>query len=279
MGVDGSAAALTAATWAAHVASALGAELVVVSTLQVPWSEVKVSTYDRRAAERRALLEDEWSRPAVELAVPVQTHLRDGDPREVLLPMAEEVGAELVVLGRTGHGTDPGLFHLGSVVEHAAHHSALPLAVVPVGFSRPTSPLVLGLDGSPGSATAVDWCSSVAPALGASVVAVTIQEPYPEWGLWAAPSGMDAATWRELHHELTTWAAPLEQCDVDVEEIVQPNLHAVDGLLAISSAHRAGALVIGTRGGGGFAGLRIGGVAMKVLHRVSRPLVLVPPVA
>jgi nucleotide-binding universal stress UspA family protein len=40
---------------------------------------------------------------------------------------------------------------------------------------------------------------------------------------------------------------------------------------------RADLLVIGTRGAGRFSGVRIGGVAMKVLHQASLPVVLVPP--
>ena len=133
--------------------------------------------------------------------------------------------------------------------------------------------MVLGIDGSPGSAAAVDWCRDVAGPLGVAVTAVAIEEPSLGWELTHPTGGWDPPAPAELKERV----APLEEAGVKVDLVVQNQLHPADALLGVASARRADALVIGARGRGGFTGLRVGGVAMKVLHRASRPLVLVPP--
>lgn len=273
VGLDGSAAGEAALRWAARLALGFDAEVVTLNALKVPWSELKEQSYERWAAERDVLLEASWIAPAEELGVDVRGVVVEGDAREILVPTAQAEGADLIVLGRTGHGTDPGLFHLGKLVEHTAHHTTCPLAVVPVGAPVPTDTMVLGVDGSPGSAAAVRWCRDVAGPLGAAVTAVAIEESSLGWELTHPGLGWGPPDPDELAQRI----APLEEAGVKVDLVVQEQLHPADALLGVASARRADALVIGARGRGGFTGLRVGGVAMKILHRASRPLVLVPP--
>jgi nucleotide-binding universal stress UspA family protein len=109
--------------------------------------------------------------------------------------------------------------------------------------------------------------------MNADVVAVAVQEPYLEWTPRSTRN-----SWRgDIEQEIEQWIAPISATGVAVTSIVERDLHAANGLIGVASAHHGDLLVIGTRGAGGFTGLRLGGVAMKVLHGVAIPLVLVPP--
>lgn len=272
VGVDGSAAAAAALSWAGPVAANAEAEIIAVNAFVPPSSELTPDYHDRLHTERNELLGAAWTKPARDAGASVRTILRDGDPRDVIMGVAEAEEADLVVLGRTGEGGGPGFLHLGSVVEHAAHHIDRPLAVIPSAASGPIERIIVGVDGSPGSSQAVTWCTELARSCGATVVAVAVREPYLEW----TPSSSPDNWRRDVERQIEEWTAPIVAAGIEVDHVAQRDLHPADGLLGVASARDGDVLVVGTRGLGGFSGLRAGGVAMKVLHRASIPVVLVP---
>lgn len=268
VGVDQSESSQTVAGWAGRLASRVGAELVAVNAFVGPWSELTQGDWEHLVARREEVLASFWTQAARAEGAAVTSVLREGDPRDVLANVADELLADLVVLGRVGEGGGPGFLHLGSVAEYAVHHWSRPLAVVP-SHAGPVEQIVIGVDGSAGSRAAVGWCEQLAPALGAAVVAVYVEESGGERREARQPDA--GCRLREL-------TAPLVDAGVEVETIVQHVLRPPDGLLGVSSAVGADLLVVGLRGVGGFTGLRAGGVALKVLHKASLPLVFVPPV-
>lgn len=163
VGVDGSAAAEVALRWSGRLAAASAAELVVVHAFRNPHAEVSPEQHELLLAERASLVADRWVRVAVEAGGSVRTVVEAGDPRTVVLAVAEAEDADLVVLGRTGRGGGPGFLHLGSVVEHAVHHTGWPLTVIPSEVFGPIRRIVIGVDGSLASSAAVD-CAPVSPA-------------------------------------------------------------------------------------------------------------------
>ncbi len=273
VGVDGSAAAAAAMQWAGQLATKTGAEIVAVHGFENPWAEVTPDDQARLIRERCEELAGPWVRSASDAGVPIRTSVLEGDPRNVVVAAAASEDASLVVLGRTGRGGGPGFLHLGSVVEHVAHHTRAPLAVVPSTGSTTVDRIVLGVDGSAESLAAVEWSAELAKACDATVVAVAVYEPYLEW----TPSTSPKNWRREVEQKIATWVVPIAAEGITVDHLAQRDLHPADGLLGVASARGGDVLVIGTRGVGGFSGLRMGGVAMKVLHRTSLPLVLVPP--
>jgi nucleotide-binding universal stress UspA family protein len=275
VGLDGSASSTAAVRWSAALAAATDAQLVGVHAFRHPYAEVPVSEHERMLAERAEIIDQQWLRPAIEAGARVRSQIVEGDPRRILPDTAREGNVDLLVLGRTGQGVGPGFLHLGSVVEHLAHDARRPLAVIPSDAAQVTRQIVLGLDGSPAAEAATEWCRETATAFGAHVVAVTVQEPILEW----TPS-WDEHNWRRnAEHDLADWTSTLTRAGVDVELAPTENLYPVDGLLAVVAERSADLLVVGTRGTGGFFGLRFGGVAMKALHRSTIPLVMVPPSA
>ncbi len=271
VGTDGSSGSSVAMQWAGRVASLCGSEVIAVHCFVPPWSEVSPEDHDRLVAERRAALEAAWTTPATETGATVRSIVKDGDPRDTLIETARTEAAELIVVGRDGQAGGPGFLHVGSVAEHLAHHVDCPLAVIPASGTGPIERIVIGIDGSAASQTAVQWCIPVAKAFGAEVVAVTVIEPYPE---------RSAATTlprrQRAEYDLAELVTPLTNAGITVQTVVQGDLHPADGLLGTASARGGDLIVVGTRGLGGFSGLRVGGVTMKVLHRATVPLVLVP---
>jgi nucleotide-binding universal stress UspA family protein len=273
VGLDGSPISTAALDWASRIAVATGAEIVAINGFVEPFSEVSPELHERLIAERETALGAAWIAPAINAGVSVRTKLAEGDPRDVVLSVAEEESVDLLVLGRTGAGGGPGFMHLGSLVEHAAHHSGIPVAVVPAGWASSVGSMVLGVDGSPESAGAVGWATMIASRLGAAVTAVYVEEPIAEWTLASSPKN-----WRrDAERHIEEWTEPLREAGIQVNLIVQADIHPADALLGVAGARHADLLVIGTRGLGGFLGLRAGGVALKMLHRARLPLVLVPP--
>jgi nucleotide-binding universal stress UspA family protein len=132
---------------------------------------------------------------------------------------------------------------------------------------------VIGVDGSDESEGAVEWCAEVAAAAGASVIAVNVQTPLTERNRAGLPDD-----W--LHYvaqqDVTAWAAPIERAGAPLTPVAVRDVRPADGLLEAVGEHEADLLVVGTRGLGGFSGLRVGGTALRLLHRAELPLVVVP---
>lgn len=132
VGTDGSDNARRALGWAASLASACGAEVVAVHCLGLLFhpTATDLEPAQPHRDEIRALLDGEWSAPLRDAGVEHRTELRDGSPVSVLLAVADEVDADLVVVGSRGVGGFPGLL-LGSTSTQLAQHSSRPVLIVP----------------------------------------------------------------------------------------------------------------------------------------------------
>jgi nucleotide-binding universal stress UspA family protein len=272
VGVDGSEASLEAMDWAVTQARVTGAEIVAVNSFVPVQSEIRPSYFARLREEQAALLE-EWATGRLD---GVEHHLEvaDGDPRDALPRAVAAHDADLLVVASTGtSGRGPGFLHVGSVVEYLAHHLERPLAVIPPGSGGEISRIVVAVDGSSHSRTAVLWAAGLAGPTGAGVTAVAVEEPKSPIG-----AAEDPATWQTAaeHVVAADWAAPLAELGDRFRPVVTQELPVADAILRVATDERADLVVVGARGVGGISGLRVGGVALAVLHRTQRPIVLVP---
>jgi nucleotide-binding universal stress UspA family protein len=276
VGVDGSDPAAEALTWSAAVAGTVGARLVAVHAMVLPYSEVNPQTAQRLRAARSAWLED-WATPLLG-ELPHDLDLRAGDPRDVLPVAAREHDADLLVVASTGAtGRGPGFLALGSVAEYLAHHVERPLAIVTPKASHRLTRIVVGVDGSRHGLFAAGWVADLAEASGAGVVAVAVLEDTTALG--EAVEDADPDTWQQEAQQkvVTGWAAPLARLGSYLQVSVTRDGPVAETLLGIAAREGADLLVVGARGLGGFTGLRAGGVALGVVHRADLPVVLVPP--
>jgi nucleotide-binding universal stress UspA family protein len=138
VGTDGSDTAKEAVRQATDLAKSVGAAVHLVSAYEpVPQGRLE--------SERRELPEDaQWMvnpREDVEATleedsgamrgseVAVETHAREGDPADAILDVAEEQGADLIVVGNKGM-TGAKRFLLGSVPNKISHHAPCSVMII-----------------------------------------------------------------------------------------------------------------------------------------------------
>ena len=131
VGTDGSDTAKEAVRQATELAKSVSAELYVVSAYEpVPEGRLRAERKDapddlqwsiNPREDVEATLSDA-SDQIKEAGVKVETFSREGDPADAILDVAEEQGADLIVVGNRGM-TGARRFLLGSVPNKVAHHA------------------------------------------------------------------------------------------------------------------------------------------------------------
>jgi nucleotide-binding universal stress UspA family protein len=139
VGTDGSETATDAVRQAAELAKLSGANLEIVSAYEpVPRRRVEEEQggapgdvqYEFHAREDVNLILDGASVEAKKAgAESVITHPREGDPADAILDVAEEAGADLIVVGNKGM-TGARRFLLGSVPNKVSHHAPCSVIIV-----------------------------------------------------------------------------------------------------------------------------------------------------
>ncbi len=132
VGTDGFGPASKAVARAAALAEDSGAELIVVHVARPP--EAPPSSPLRDAASRpgadagRGILQDVQKKYGERITIhPV---MREGEPAEVLLDVAEEESVDLVVVGNRGMSKR---FSLGVVPNQISHHAPCHVLIVRTG--------------------------------------------------------------------------------------------------------------------------------------------------
>jgi nucleotide-binding universal stress UspA family protein len=141
------------------------------------------------------------------------------------------------------------------------------------GASSAPGRIVVGVDGSPSSASALRWAVRQSHATGAEVHAVMAWMPPSVYAF--GPGLPDDVAWTE------DCAAALEQTikeSLDGADADQVQRHVVRGhpaLALIEQAAGADLLVVGCRGHGGFAGMLLGSVSQHVVAHAPCPVLVV----
>jgi nucleotide-binding universal stress UspA family protein len=133
VGVDGSAAAHEALRWAVELGEALGGRVVAVHGVGLL---EEVHDPDEPDSTGRAVLRDlverVWCARLAGASCPHRVVVRDGPAVDVLLGVAADERADLVVVGCRGIGTANPELTLGSTSLHVLQASRVPVLVVPV---------------------------------------------------------------------------------------------------------------------------------------------------
>ena len=137
----------------------------------------------------------------------------------------------------------------------------------------------MGLDGSEGSARALDWAIGVASAVDAEVIAVHAHE-LPMY--LARPNGVpyvpDLESWEQSARQEfeLRWCAPLAAAGVRRRTVFETG-RASEVLLRQAEEVVADLIVTGRRGRGELVELLAGSVSQSLVHRAHCPVVVVPP--
>jgi len=281
VGVDGSPLGEHAVLWAAEEARLQNRSLLLVHAIEpisanqlawlssagIPPHQVNREAQDvaARVIERARTLADD-RRPAER----VETEIRLGDPRRVLLDHAER--APLVVVGTRGHGRVAGLL-LGSVSGAVLRHATCPVAVVRPGPAESRG-VLLGVDLSLSGLPAVEAAFGQASQRRLPLTVVhCLWDTLIGRDAWAHldPSDPDADEARRLVAE-TLAGAQEKYPDVAVRvEITRGAIE--DCLVDLSQRHEL--LVIG-RSAGRLRHLTWGAHATTIAEHAHSPVLVVP---
>ncbi|BCY09433.1 universal stress protein [Actinoplanes sp. L3-i22] len=281
VGADGSAPSLRAVEYAAAEAALRRRPLLIVHAyvwppVALPFSPGVAASADTslRRGSTEILNDAAWhaARVAPGVAGDVRTVL--GDPAAVLLELSDQ--AELLVLGTRGVGGFAGMM-LGSVAAHTAAHARCPVMLVRGG--RTDGPVVVGVDGSPGSSAALDFAADEADRRGARLVALHA------WNTTSTTELNDTLpmtyeSWDSLEEHRRVLAEALagiaeRHPDLAVQREVR---HGTARQLLTDLSGDAQLVVVGSRGHGGFAGLLLGSVSQHLIYRAGCPVAVVRPV-
>jgi nucleotide-binding universal stress UspA family protein len=139
--------------------------------------------------------------------------------------------------------------------------------------------IVVGVDGSTGSQKALEWAAREAAAHHAPLTVLAVHPVAASY--WSGRPILYAAD-RPLQDEVRQAAqdaAAKVTSELGDQQPASVTVQAVSGIVAaelLQAARDADLLVVGSRGGGGFASLLLGSVTMQVVGHASCPVVVVP---
>jgi nucleotide-binding universal stress UspA family protein len=211
----------------------------------------------------------------------VWVYLREGEPVEEIGGLAEELDADLVVVGNRGAGRVKRLI-TGSVSEGVVHRASCPVLVVRGEEGAwPIKRVVVGDDGSWSAQRAGKLAAEIADLFGAEVVLVRAYENPP-----APVGGWSAEDRRELDEErlrnLQELEGRAERLEVIAQDRPETRLAESKATPAIVSVAEEGEeertlLAVGSRGLGAPGRALFGSVSTKVLRAVDGPVLVVSP--
>jgi nucleotide-binding universal stress UspA family protein len=282
VGVDGSASALAAVSWAAAECARHHVPLRLVHGFMLPTSdypEVLVTS-----AEVLHAIEQQVRDWLTEAAAAARATAPDVEiTTEILccgaagLLIEESRKARLVVVGSRGLGTVTGLL-VGSTAVALTAHAHSPVVVVR-GTETAHGPVVVGVDGSPTSEAALAFAFDEASTRGAVLVAVmtsqdfTVDSAYNVSRMAVDWAQVEEDERRLLAQRLAGWQEKYP--DVDVHRVV---LRDRPARALMRYAAQAQLLVVGSHGHGGFTGMLIGSTSQALVHHAPCPLAIVRPV-
>lgn len=282
VGVDGSSESAAAVRWASREAQMFDIPLTlmcVVTPVGVRWPvgplQETVGEFERQNAEEALKLAREEASSIVLAGkvVDVHTEVQRGPTVPALIDASKE--AHMTVVGSRGMGT-LGRLVMGSVSTGVIHHAYGPITVVHSRFGELpdlSSPVLLGVDGSPASEEATAQAFEEASRRGVDLLAAHVWDDGGGLPLQGGP-------WREhkqraeevLAERLAGWQERYPEVDVRRHvEFDEPARWLVE------KSRTAQLVVLGSRGRGGFTGMLLGSVSSAVAQSVNVPLTVVRP--
>lgn len=138
VGVDDSPAALAAVRWAAQEARHQAGRLVLVHVYNPMPAPLLVGPVPQQAFDAvREIAQNvtDACAAAVPAGLDITTRTVAGAPGQVLEELSE--GADLLVVGGSGHHSIPVRLALGSVAQHCVSHAHCPVVVIPAAVHVP----------------------------------------------------------------------------------------------------------------------------------------------
>lgn len=279
VGVDGSATSDLALDWAAEEATRRRVALHIIHAFSYGYPMTNVGIgyaidglrplADRvrkdavaRARRKNPELVITWSEPACR-------------PAPALVDASET--ADTLVLGARGMSAAVGA-SMGSVSVQVAAHARCPVVIVHETPTRAAAgaPVVVGVDGSDVSSSAIAYAYQQASSRGVGLTVVHAW--WLDYVEGASASTIWTVDWQTFAAEEQALVAESLAGWQEKYPDVAVRRHSVRGLpveALIRQGENACLVVVGTRGRGGFGGLLLGSVSQGVMHRSPCPVAIV----
>jgi nucleotide-binding universal stress UspA family protein len=255
--------------WAASLATAIGVRLVAVEAWEGGDPAAAGETADgvrRNLADAGTAVLGEAGGAEADLDLGFEA-LPGSAAGAILQRVTPDDG---LILGSRGRGGFAGLL-LGSVSRECVEHAPCPVMIVRHEQMAPRSgaTILVGHDGSPTSARALEWAVTLGGRTGAEVVAAHV---------WQTTSSEVRP--RLLRRMSSAASRSIEKWAGEVSSDVRPlQLEGEPRMELVNLARRldAGLLVIGRRGKGTVRALRMGSVASYLVTSSPVPIAVIPP--
>ncbi len=280
LATDGSDDAALAARAAVDIARKTGPELHVVHAWHsVPSTRFESYIHAQLKREAREVLAEQVERIKGDGANVAEAHLREGPAVDEILDLAEEVGADLIVIGSRGLGPVKRVV-LGSVSEGVVHHATRPVLVLR-GGGWPPERVVIGDDGSEAAEEAGELAAGIGRLVGARVILVRAYRKLPQMDVEGRELNARRADDELRREERKLWERATQ---IQEAHEVRPavRLSAGDPAARILEAAEEGdasektLIAVGSRGLGTMRRMRLGSVSTKVLRAAKGPVLIHP---
>ncbi|MDO8213567.1 universal stress protein [Conexibacter sp. CPCC 206217] len=280
VGYDGSDRARDALALGALLARTSGAQLIAAHVYIAPATvergeevaRVLTQEAERKLADVRALADD----PAPELVVQPGRSTAEG-----LYRLAEERGAEIIVVGSSSHGA-LGRVLVGSGPEQLLHGAPCAIAVAPAGYAdagtHALATIGVGYDGAPESREALAAAVELGRAAGATVHAISVLRPNP--GIYI-PAPMAASAYQDyidaVHDsESRDVRDAVVQLDGSGVDVVVETPGGLPPQYLAEHSHEYDLLVLGSRAYGPLRRVLLGSVSTHLIRHAACPLLVLP---
>jgi nucleotide-binding universal stress UspA family protein len=278
---------------AAALARALGGDLTVAYVFPYPvplGGEVPYFTSELLGSVARAEQLDklkEFARPAAAAGVKVRSVLREGDPSREIARLAEELPADLVVMGTHGRGGFERLL-LGSVTERLLRRAPCPVLTVCHGQApslqadNPLRRILCANDLGTTSGDVVAYAVSLTEACGARLTLLHVLEgPEFEPG---NPLRFSVPEVHALHRSLREDARMNLRLAVPDEIRLRTEVHDVvaegrahEEILRVAREEAPQLIVMGAHGRGALEHMLFGSTSHRVVREAPSPVLIVRP--
>lgn len=233
---------------------------------------------ERRLERARAWLAEEPGAPAAGAQLRA---VAGASPSHVLHDLAQELGAEAIVVGATHHGRALRLL-AGSTPEAVLNHAPCAVAVAPEGFrhahARTVRQVALAFDGSSEARQALPLAADYAQRAGARLRLVTAINSAAA-GVYPPPP-LDVAAYEEMAEIARGQARErLDEAIATLGEGAVAEGAVLDGEIVgslLEDAKSDDLLFTGSRAQGPFRRVLVGSVSTHLLRDAPCPVVIVP---
>lgn len=283
LATDGSKDSRLALKAAAVLSARSGAELHLVHAYSYPhdfgYPGVLTEDYlSAREEEAREVIQEERIEIEELGSKVTQTHIDEGPPVEVILDLADDLEADLIVLGSRGRGAIQRLV-LGSVSEGVVHHANQPVLVMRgTQEAWPPGWIVIGDDDSEAARHAGELAATIGGLFGAWAEIVRAFPQLPEQdaeGRALDPRVVDDALSR-AEKALRERADKLEKMLGRRPRAVIASGDPTMKILAACEDKDSPLVAVGSRGLGTMERMRLGSTSTKILRTAPGPVLICP---